>query len=149
MTETESAGGVIVNESGEIALVSHGDGAPWWGFPKGHIDAGEDALTAAKREIAEETGLTDIILVQSLGSYKRHKGGPDGHDDVTEMKTIHMFLFTSPTHPLMPGDPHNPEARWVATDDVSAMLAHPLDRAFFEGVLPEVTILRSNTHRAV
>lgn len=33
-----------------------------WGFPGGHIDAGEDANEAALREVLEETGLT-ISLV--------------------------------------------------------------------------------------
>lgn len=31
-----------------------------WDFPKGRIEAGEDAITTAKRETAEETGLTDL-----------------------------------------------------------------------------------------
>lgn len=34
---------------------SHKD-AGWWSIPKGEIDEGEDALAAARREFAEETG---------------------------------------------------------------------------------------------
>lgn len=30
-----------------------------WDFPKGHVEKGEDDLTAALRELAEETGITD------------------------------------------------------------------------------------------
>lgn len=29
----------------------------WWGFPKGHIEKGEQPFEAAKRELFEETGL--------------------------------------------------------------------------------------------
>ena len=32
-----------------------------WGFPKGHLEDGEDAAAAALREIAEETGLTELV----------------------------------------------------------------------------------------
>jgi len=32
----------------------HGD---FWGFPKGHSDAGEGAIETAARELKEETGL--------------------------------------------------------------------------------------------
>ena len=30
----------------------------YWGFPKGHPDAGEDPETAARRELQEETGIS-------------------------------------------------------------------------------------------
>jgi nucleoside triphosphatase YtkD len=33
-----------------------------WEFPGGHIESGEDALTAAKREFYEETGATEFSL---------------------------------------------------------------------------------------
>jgi 8-oxo-dGTP pyrophosphatase MutT (NUDIX family) len=31
-----------------------------WDFPKGMVEPGEDALAAARREVHEETGLTDL-----------------------------------------------------------------------------------------
>ena len=31
-----------------------------WDFPKGLVEHGEDQLSAAKREVKEETGLTDV-----------------------------------------------------------------------------------------
>lgn len=34
-----------------------------WGFPKGHVEAGEDLVSAALRECAEETGLTLLELL--------------------------------------------------------------------------------------
>ncbi len=44
-----------------------------WEIPGGHIEAGEDWLTAAKREMFEETGATKInvtpICVYSISSY--------------------------------------------------------------------------------
>ncbi len=74
-------------------MVRHGTGLPWWGFPKGHIDSGEDALTAARREILEETGLKDVTLIKDLGSYWRYKGKIGGGEDESEYKNIHLFLF--------------------------------------------------------
>ena len=43
-----------MNAKREIALVKNGP--VFWGFPKGHVDPGEDALAAAKREIIEASG---------------------------------------------------------------------------------------------
>jgi 8-oxo-dGTP pyrophosphatase MutT (NUDIX family) len=31
----------------------------YWDYPKGHVEKGEDDLAAARRELAEETGITD------------------------------------------------------------------------------------------
>lgn len=33
-----------------------------WDFPKGMVEPGETAWTAAQREVAEETGLTDLCF---------------------------------------------------------------------------------------
>ena len=130
MLKTESAGGIVLNPKGEIALVEHQGG--FWGFPKGHIDPGEDALTAAKREIQEETGLRDVTLIRPLGSYTRFKSLNDGGDDMSEKKTMHIFLFTTTEEEkLVPEDTDHPEARWTAPYDVEALLTHPKDKEFF------------------
>jgi len=131
MKESESAGGVILNARGEIALVKNGP--VFWGFPKGRIDPGEDPLTAARREITEETGLEHVTLKLDLGSYRRMGGR-----GMSKPKLIHMFLFSTNEERLAPIDPGNPEARWVGIDQVSEMLTNLKDREFFESVLPHV-----------
>ena len=123
----ESAGGIVRNARGEIALVKNGP--DFWGFPKGHIDPGEDALTAAKREIEEETGIRDLTRVDDLGFYER-KGGLDMKED----KKIYMFLFDTRETMLSPLDPQNPEARWAAPEEVGKVLTNEKDRDFFESV---------------
>ena len=140
MYHTETAGGIVLNSRGEVALVCNGvHEKPWWGFPKGHVDLGEDALTAARREIEEETGLRDLALVRALPSYERYRGTVDGGDDTSELKMIHMFLFKSDgVAELVPQDQWNPEARWVAMGEVENMLAHPKDRAYFRSILGQV-----------
>jgi ATP adenylyltransferase len=63
----EQAGGVVFDAAGNIALrrAKKGD----WVLPKGHIEAGESAATAAVREVAEEMGLATRI-VDWLGDYR-------------------------------------------------------------------------------
>jgi len=129
MIQTKSAGGVVLNRSGQVLVVSqHGTS---WSLPKGRIEEGEDELTAAKREIYEESGVTTLTLVRELGSYQRFKIGKDGGEDGSEFKTIYMFLFETPEPELSPVDAENPEARWVDRDDVAGLLTHPKDKEFF------------------
>lgn len=59
----EAAGGVVKNERGEVLMIYRRNR---WDLPKGHIDAGEDALTAAKREVEEETGVSGLKFVSEL-----------------------------------------------------------------------------------
>ena len=130
--KTHSAGGVVTNGDGQVLVVSqHGTS---WSLPKGHIDPGEDALVAAKREIYEESGVRDLEFVRQLGTYERHKIGVDGGDDPSELKVITMFLFRTSETLLRPVDPDNPEAKWVEKAKVAGLLTHQKDKEFFRGI---------------
>ena len=132
MKQVEVAGGVVMNLRGEVAVVKNRD--EFWSLPKGHIEDGEDALTAARREIQEETGLTNLVLVRELGSYQRHRGRVGGGDDPSEFRNIRMFLFTTEEEKLEPQDDYNPVAEWVVPADVERRLTHPKDKAFFASI---------------
>jgi 8-oxo-dGTP pyrophosphatase MutT (NUDIX family) len=126
---TKSAGGVVINTDGDVLVVSqHGTS---WSLPKGHIDEGETALEAARREIYEESGIRQLEFKKELGTYERYRIAKDGGDDISEFKTITIFLFTSAEMELRPVDPLNPEARWVKREGVAELLTHSKDKEFF------------------
>ena len=65
-----AAGAVVTRKGGEVLLV-HRPKYDDWSFPKGKLDPGEHAVTAAVREVAEETGL-DIRLGPAL-THQRYR----------------------------------------------------------------------------
>jgi ADP-ribose pyrophosphatase YjhB (NUDIX family) len=133
MIQTKSAGGVVLNPKGEVIIVSqHGTS---WSLPKGHVEEGEDSLSAARREIYEESGVRELELITALGSYGRHRIGRDGGEDRSELKTIELFLFRTRQTSLSPVDAENPEALWVGLEEVAELLTHPKDREFFLSVI--------------
>jgi 8-oxo-dGTP pyrophosphatase MutT (NUDIX family) len=132
MKKTEAAGGVVVHRSGRVLVVSQNGNS--WSLPKGHVDPGEKTFDAAKREIYEESGVTDLKFVAALGSYERYRIGKDGGEDQTELKLITFYHFTTGQYDLAPVDPKNPVARWVDKKDVAALLTHPKDAEFFRGI---------------
>ena len=136
MKRTFTAGGVVLNAKGEVLVVNQRGNS--WSLPKGHIDPGEDDLAAARREIAEESGITQLDFVKPLGTYERHRIGKNGGEDTTELKQMRFFLFRTNQSKLAPTDPVNPEARWIARDKVSELLTHPKDRDFFERILADL-----------
>ncbi len=139
MKETHSAGGVVVNESGKVVIVSqNGDS---WSLPKGHVESGEALRETAVREIFEETGIKDIRFCRQLGTYSRYRIGKDGQgEDTSELKHITLFLFTTPAgEGVRPRSPEHPQMRWLDSGEVAGYLTHPADRDFFRKVVSELT----------
>ena len=58
-----SAGGVVFRVAeGRLLFLLIRDSYGNWGFPKGHLERGERADTAALREVMEETGLRAVSV---------------------------------------------------------------------------------------
>ena len=84
-----SAGGLVVRKRKnlwEILVVM--DRKDAWTFPKGKLEKGEEALDAAKREITEEVGVSDLTLLTKLPVI-RYMYTRDG----LISKTVHYFVF--------------------------------------------------------
>lgn len=60
----EHSAGTIIYLKGKYLLLHYEAGH--WDFPKGHIEKGEDAWPAARREAIEETGIKDLFLVKGF-----------------------------------------------------------------------------------
>jgi 8-oxo-dGTP pyrophosphatase MutT (NUDIX family) len=130
----ESAGGIIVGPEGKIALVfQHGNS---WSFPKGGIENGESPLEAARREIFEECGLSELSLIRELGSYKRYSIAKDGitEDKDKGLRKRTLFLFHTEENELMPRDEEITEVGWFSVDEALKQLTHPRDREFLESI---------------
>ncbi len=133
---TKTAGGVVVNGDKVVVVSQHGNS---WSLPKGHVEQGEDEQAAARREIVEETGLTQLDFIKELGQYERYAIGAHGQgEDISKPKTIIMFLFHTRQTLLRAQDPTNPEARWVPKNEVAALLTHPKDKEFFLRIKAEI-----------
>lgn len=88
-----SAGGVVFRREadGGVRHLLIRDSYRNWGFPKGHLEPAEPPADAARREVAEETGLGDLVLhgpIQVIDWYFRFRGK-------TIHKYCHFFLFES------------------------------------------------------
>jgi 8-oxo-dGTP pyrophosphatase MutT (NUDIX family) len=134
---TRSAGGIVLGDSGTIAMVRH-EGSDVWLFPKGTIKEGEADEQAARREIEEEAGLTDLELIDDLGTYTRHPINPDGSDDFGEIKEIHMYLFAATPHATLAPTLEIEEARWVSFSRLINEIGNAKDKAWFTTVFERV-----------
>lgn len=133
---SKTAGGVVINDKAHIVLVKRTDGDGSWLFPKGHIEEGESDEEAARREIAEESGLSSLELIDDLGTYIRPSINRDGTHG-THLKSIHMYLFAAHTDTLVPTHEME-EARWFPYREVAEHIGSPEDRAWFASVFDRV-----------
>jgi 8-oxo-dGTP pyrophosphatase MutT (NUDIX family) len=100
-----------------------------WGLPKGHLEPGEPPAEAARREVSEETALSDLVVhgpIQVIDWYFRFRGR-------TIHKYCHFFLFES-----RDGDPV-PQAEegitacaWHSVDDAIATISYDNARGVLE-----------------
>lgn len=61
-----------------------------WDYPKGHVEPGEDDLTAARRELFEETGIQSFETVPGFGREVEYYFKSNRHGIVH--KTVAFFL---------------------------------------------------------
>ena len=72
--DERSAGFVLYSMDGGVRkylLLRHRYGGHW-GFPKGHIEAGESEAETALREMREETGITAVHLIPGFRKVSRY-----------------------------------------------------------------------------
>jgi bis(5'-nucleosidyl)-tetraphosphatase len=69
MADERSSGAIIFSinkESGEKEFLLLHYASGHWDFPKGNIEADEDELQTARREILEETGVQDVEFLKGF-----------------------------------------------------------------------------------
>lgn len=64
---------VIFAEHDSILLVKHNYGEKRWSLPGGGVREHEIEILAAQREVAEETGITDIPTLRQIGRFTMMK----------------------------------------------------------------------------
>jgi 8-oxo-dGTP pyrophosphatase MutT (NUDIX family) len=94
--KNEFSSGGIVYKDNQFLLVENSrmknPEEKWWGFPKGHLEAGESNEQAAVREVEEETGIKSEII-QKIGhsKYTLTKNG----EKIFKVVTIFLMEYIS------------------------------------------------------
>jgi 8-oxo-dGTP pyrophosphatase MutT (NUDIX family) len=91
-----------------------------WGFPKGHIEANETAETAARREIAEETGLACEIIKGFEETYSYDFD----QDGVHIKKEVIYRLAEAPDQNVVLTPNEHTASKWVTFQEANALLSH-------------------------
>ena len=104
----EKSCGIVLFHSDEFLIIQHSvkpnvtEGH--WDFPKGHVEENETEFETAVRELKEETGITDFLLIDNFKhriSYSFHKNNeligflfhPKLKFVLMEMRLLNAYFF--------------------------------------------------------
>lgn len=127
------AGGLILNSANEVLLV-YNQGTDTWTFPKGHVEVGEEYLETALREVSEETGINDLMLVRELPVYERVTRQKEN-----KIKVMHLYLFKSQTNEVNSKAKDVSSVMWVTIDKVISYFTYQEDIDFFNKIKEQIT----------
>ena len=116
MSESKLSCGIVLArraESGWVTLMLRA--YHHWDFPKGIRERGEEPLEAAKREVAEETGVTELTFDWGDRYFETapYSRGKIARYFIAETTQKDVVLGPSPET----GKPEHSEWRWVSFDE--------------------------------
>ena len=142
-----SAGGVVFRRGpdGGPRFLLIRDSYRNWGFPKGHLEPREPPADAARREVAEETGLEDLALrgpIRVIDWYFRFRGK-------TIHKFCHFFLFESRRGECVPQTEEGiTDCAWYAPEEARRTISYDNARAVLEQATAMVQALAQVADRS-
>ncbi len=132
-----AAGGVVVDGDRVVVIVPvkrSSDGRRVLGLPKGHLDGDETPEQAARREVAEEAGVSGE-LVDELGevSYTYERRGR------RVAKRVRFFLFRYSSGDVADHDHEIEEARWLPLAQAARELTYEGEREMVRRAMSQTT----------
>ncbi len=116
----EKSAGIIIcrKDADELKFLLLHYQAGHWDFPKGHVEKGETDIQAAIRETKEETGISDIRIVEGFNEKISYFYRRDGK---AVFKEVVFFLGESKTSDVKISFEHI-GFEWLNYDDSMARL---------------------------
>jgi 8-oxo-dGTP pyrophosphatase MutT (NUDIX family) len=122
-----TAGGVVyrkTDDQGAVDILMIQDRLGRWTIPKGHVEEGETLQQTALREVAEETGLTQLNIGEKLDKivfFYRKEGK-------LIFMTTYVFLMEAvgDTNALVPEDSEGiADAKWFPASTALELIEYP------------------------
>jgi bis(5'-nucleosidyl)-tetraphosphatase len=107
-------------EEGILVLIIRHE-AGHWGFPKGHPEGTETPLQTARRELREETGISECTLVPTTRFSERYHFIRSG---VPTPKLVRYFLGWTTMQKVVPQQGELIDAAWLPYDEAVKRLSH-------------------------
>ena len=115
----EAAGGLVINEKNEMLFIYR---RGHWDLPKGKLEPNENIEDCAQREIIEETGLSNILLINKItDTYHIYQ-----ENEKKVLKKSHWFMFKGDSQQLTIPQLEEDilEAKWFKANELEIPLSN-------------------------
>ncbi|OQY47041.1 MAG: hypothetical protein B6242_06020 [Anaerolineaceae bacterium 4572_78] len=123
----KACGAVIFRRENNQILyltVLYKSGLDYWGLVKGHVESGETEHETAKREIAEEVGLTNLTFYDGFRIEGKYNPTPN------IKKLVVFFLAEAHTAKITLQLSEQVDYRWLPFEDMMKQLKYKQNRKF-------------------
>jgi 8-oxo-dGTP pyrophosphatase MutT (NUDIX family) len=133
LTVEQSFGVVPIYKSDKtevkFLLIQHHAGH--WAFPKGHADPGETELQTARRELREETGIDEVLLITSP-TFEEHytlnrRGQP-------REKVVRYWIGYVQTQKVTVQEEEVRDHTWATLDEARKLITYSQSKKLLEDV---------------
>lgn len=116
-----------------VHQISHRGGKhTFWILPKGHPEDGETPVAAARRELAEETGIVDIEIEKDRSFDVQYSFV---HEGVKIHKTVQFFVgICTSTHTELTQPDEIIKMKWCDFEEAKSLVTHKNTRQVLEQV---------------
>lgn len=127
------------NDNGEYEILLihqisyRGKNDRFWTLPKGHPEEGEEIEESVRRELKEETGVTDVELEMDTAFTSQYSFM---HEGVKIEKTVEYFIGYAQSRETQITQPQEvAELKWCSFEEAYKILSHTKTRIVLEEVL--------------
>jgi len=114
-----AAGGIVFKGDAILSIFRFNR----WDFPKGHIEGGETDADAALREVAEETGITELTIEKDLNStYHIFKN----ENEQFVLKETHWYQMRTHSEktPVPQTEESISDAKWIPFSELDSIVGN-------------------------
>lgn len=126
----EKSCGCIIIKNKKVLLV-YEKNRNFWGFPKGHMEEGENEIETARREVKEEVGLDVEIDIN-----KRYSLNYIIKDEID--KTTVLYLAVPKSEDLRMQESEIEDVKWCDFDEALNTLTFENSKEMFKKVIEDI-----------
>ena len=121
MEKRIAAGGVVVRKAEDgIKVLLIKDSYGHWIWPKGHAEEGETVSETAIREVQEETGIKELVILQKVGQQEYIYP----FEGIDILKIVYIFLMETSQENLVIQTSEIDEGKWFSMEEAIDVIGY-------------------------